>query len=64
MNLKDLLEILPLSLDITIEHDNRKTSSLVCGMLTQDNLLHREVIAAKPDFIHSIRTQSFSVVVK
>ena len=64
MKLKELLLILPENLDISIEHDGRKTSSLVQGIMSFTNLIEREVIYCEPNYVHSIGIQSFDVKVK
>jgi hypothetical protein len=64
MKLKELLIILPENLDISIEHDGGKTSSLVRGIMSFEKLIEREVISAEPNFVHSVQIQSFNVKIK
>jgi hypothetical protein len=62
--LKELVEVLPDSLDITVEHDKCKTGSLVCGIKQFDRLLERKVIKAIPIYYNRIDIQSFYVKVE
>jgi hypothetical protein len=64
MILKELLDILPDSLDISIEHDGCKTGSLVIGIKQFDKLVNRKVISAEPNFVKSVDIQSFNVRVE
>lgn len=64
MKLKELLLILPETLDISVQHDSCRTGSLVRGLLQFDSLADREVISAEPNYIKSIGIQSFNVTVE
>lgn len=64
MILKELLDILPNTLDISVEYNGCKTGSLVIGMYNFEKLINCKVISAEPNYMRSISIQSFNVLVE